>query len=106
MYQGWTETLGSVSLLSFAFQANYHFTKLDASKFDLYAGAELGYGLYNVTYDSGISSGISGSSGLVLAPVFGGPILPVSDDRPQPEAHRFARPQARFWSPHRSERSS
>ncbi len=72
MYQGWTETLGSVSLLSFAFQANYHFTKLDASKFDLYAGAELGYGLYNVTYDSGISSGISGSSGLVLAPVLGG----------------------------------
>jgi hypothetical protein len=72
MYQGWTEELGSVSLISFAFQANYHFIKLDASKFDLYAGAELGYGLYSVTYDSGFSSGISGSSGLVLAPVLGG----------------------------------
>jgi hypothetical protein len=77
MYQGWTETsgsetLGSVSLISFAVQANYHFIKLDASKFDLYAGAELGYGLYNITYGSGISSGISGSSGFILAPVLGG----------------------------------
>ena len=72
MYQGWTEELGSVSLISFAFQANYHFIKLDASKFDLYAGAELGYGLYNITYDSGFSSGISGSSGFILAPVVGG----------------------------------
>ena len=72
MYQGWTEELGSVSLISFAFQANYHFIKLDASKFDLYAGAELGYGLYNITYDSGFSSGISGSSGFILAPVLGG----------------------------------
>ena len=72
MYQGWTEEFGSVSLISFAFQANYHFIKLDASKFDLYAGAELGYGLYNISYDSGYSSGISGSSGLVLAPVLGG----------------------------------
>ena len=72
MYQGWTEEFGSVSLISFAFQANYHFIKLDASKFDLYAGAELGYGLYNVSYDSGYSSGISGASGLVLAPVLGG----------------------------------
>ena len=73
MYQGWTEeSLGSVSLLTFAVQANYHFIKLEASKIDLYAGAELGYGLYNVTYNAGISSGISGASGLVLAPVVGG----------------------------------
>lgn len=72
MGQFWSETWGSVSLVMLSVDANYHFIKLDASKFDLYVGAGLGYGIYSVSYGSGYFSGSTGSSGLIFEPIVGG----------------------------------
>ena len=72
MAQFWSDTWGSVSWIMLSAEANYHFIKLNASKFDLYVGAGLGYGIYSVSYASGYIMGGTGSSGLILEPIVGG----------------------------------
>lgn len=69
--QFWSESYWSVSWITVAAQAAYHFIKLNASKVDLYAGAQLGYGAYNVSYGSGYFTGGSGKSGLIFLPLAG-----------------------------------
>jgi hypothetical protein len=72
MAQFWSDTWGSVSWIMLSAEANYHFIKLNASKFDLYVGAGLGYGIYSVSYGAGFMTGGTGSSGLILEPIVGG----------------------------------
>ncbi|MCX6567124.1 MAG: hypothetical protein NTW38_12030 [Candidatus Aminicenantes bacterium] len=72
MGQFWSEEFWKVSLITIAAEANYHFTKLDADKVDLYAGAGLGYSVVSVSYNTGYSSGSAAASGLSLYPLVGG----------------------------------
>jgi hypothetical protein len=72
MAQFWSDTWGSVSWIMLSAEANYHFIKLNASKFDLYVGAGIGYGIYSVSYGAGFMTGGTGSSGLILEPIAGG----------------------------------
>lgn len=46
--------------------AAYHFTMLEVDKLDLFAGAELGFAIYNA------GGGISGSSGIYISPFVAG----------------------------------
>jgi hypothetical protein len=71
MAQFWSYGWGTASWVTLAANANYHFIKLPADKLDLYAGAELGYGIYSFSYASGWDAGSTGSSGLSLAAVVG-----------------------------------
>jgi hypothetical protein len=70
----WNDSYLSQSLINLAAEANYHFTKFDAKKIDLYVGAGLGYSIYSWSWKSGVSGPHegSGSSGLYLQTVVGG----------------------------------
>lgn len=70
MGQFWSDEGVSVSWVTLAAEANYHFTRLNAAKFDLYVGAGLGYGIYNVGAGGVLID--SGASGFVLQPILGG----------------------------------
>jgi hypothetical protein len=74
MAQLWSEAYWSESLIGLSVEAYYHFIKLNASKFDLFAGAGLGYSIYSWSWKSGYNTmltGSSGSSGLILEPILG-----------------------------------
>jgi len=71
MAQFWSEASWKTSLISLAAEANYHFTKLNAEKFDLYAGAGLGYSIVSVSYNVGYLTGSGAASGLNLYPILG-----------------------------------
>ena len=72
MAQFWSYGWGTASWITITANANYHFIKLAADKLDLYAGAELGYGIYSFSYTSGYDFGSNGASGLSLGAILGG----------------------------------
>jgi len=73
MFNMWSGTYWSETLINLAAEANYHFTKINADKFDLYAGGGLGYSIYSWKYKEG-GSGYSdtGGSGIYIQTVLGG----------------------------------
>jgi hypothetical protein len=70
----WSEEFWSESLISLSAEVLYHFTKLNAAKFDLFAGGGIGYSIYSYTLKSGFGGigGGSGASGIYLNPILGG----------------------------------
>lgn len=65
----WGEPGWSESVIAPAFEAAYHFTKLNARKLDLYAGAGLGFAAYSWKWKAGGGgAGGTGSSGLFVQP--------------------------------------
>jgi hypothetical protein len=74
MVHFWSEEFFSESLISFSAEVLYHFTKIKAQKFDLFAGGGLGYSVFSWKWKSGYDNffeGSSGSSGLYLDPILG-----------------------------------
>lgn len=72
MLNFWSEDYWSSTLINFNADVAYHFTKLNAEKFDLYAGGGLGYSVYSYKYKSGYEDwGGVGTSGLYI-PIFVG----------------------------------
>ncbi len=74
MLQFWSEDWGvwgySCTLITPSIEGAYHFTGLDLSKFDIYAGLGLGYSIYSWKWkdaDQGEFDGVGGS-GLYLSP--------------------------------------
>jgi hypothetical protein len=68
----WSESYWSSTLISFNADVAYHFTKVQAEKFDLYAGGGLGYSVYSYKYKSGYEDfGGVGSSSIYI-PIFVG----------------------------------
>lgn len=62
----------SQSLITPSVDGYYHFTKIKAEKFDVYAGASLGYSIYSWSWDApGSSWSDASGSDLFLSP-FGG----------------------------------
>ncbi len=73
MTQLWSDSYASYTWIMLSAEANYHFIKLAADKIDLYLGVGLGYGIWSESYSSGtLTGGLSGGSGLILEPIFGG----------------------------------
>ncbi len=72
MAQFWGSTQWSESWITLSAEADYHFLKIPVDKLDLFAGAALGYGIYSVNYKGLISTGATGSNGLILEPILGG----------------------------------
>lgn len=74
MFNTWSETHWSQTLINLAAEVNYHFTKIAVKKLDVYAGGGLGYSIYSWKWkDSGVGSeGGSGSSGIYIQTVIGG----------------------------------
>jgi len=72
MLNMWNEEYWSSTLINFNADVAYHFTNINAEKFDLYAGGGLGYSVYSYKYKSGYEDweGV-GSSGIYI-PVFVG----------------------------------
>jgi len=71
----WGSDSWSNTVVSLSADAAYHFTKLEAKKFDLYAGAGLGVSIYSWKWKSGfgnMASGSSGSTGIFIQPFLGG----------------------------------
>lgn len=72
MLNFWSDEDWSSTLISFNADVAYHFTKLNAEKFDLYAGGGLGYSVYSWKWkDGGSGDGGTGASGIYL-PIFVG----------------------------------
>lgn len=68
----WSETYWTSTLINFNADVAYHFTKVNAEKFDLYAGGGLGYSVYSYKYKSGFEDyGGVGSSSIYI-PIFVG----------------------------------
>ena len=65
----WSESDWSENVIAPAVEAAYHFTKLDARKLDLYAGAGLGFAAYSWKWKGGgAGAGATGASGLFVQP--------------------------------------
>ena len=73
MLNMWSEEYWSSTLINFNADVAYHFTKLNAEKFDLYAGGGLGYSAYSWKWKDSSGGGIggTGSSGIYI-PIFVG----------------------------------
>lgn len=73
----WSDNLGmngkaSQTLITPSVEGYYHFTKLDAKKLDVFAGASLGYSIYSWSWDGpGGSWSDAGSSDIYLSPFVG-----------------------------------
>lgn len=68
----WSDTYWSNTLINFNADVAYHFTKVQAAKFDLYAGGGLGYSVYSYKYKMGYEDfGGVGASGIYI-PIFVG----------------------------------
>lgn len=62
----------SESLITPSVEAYYHFTKIQAEKFDLFAGLSIGYSIFSWSWDIGDSKwSDAGSSGIYLSPILG-----------------------------------
>jgi hypothetical protein len=74
MFNMWSESSWSETLINLSAEANYHFIKLDAQKIDVYAGAGLGYSIYSWKWNDGYAgmTGASGGSGVYIQTVLGG----------------------------------
>lgn len=72
MLNFWNETYWSSTLINFNADVAYHFTQVNAAKFDLYAGGGLGYSVYSYKYNSGYEDygGVGASS--IYIPLFVG----------------------------------
>jgi hypothetical protein len=69
----WSEEWYSQTVISLAAEALYHFTGLKAAKFDLFAGAGLGYSIYSYSIKAGfLDLGGTGGSGLHIGLILGG----------------------------------
>ena len=69
----WSDEWASSTAINLGAEANYHFTKLQAEKFDLYAGGGLGYTIYSFKEKSGwLDDSETGSSGIYIQTVLGG----------------------------------
>ncbi|MHB8054936.1 MAG: hypothetical protein ACYDH3_06775 [Candidatus Aminicenantales bacterium] len=72
MLNMWSDSEWSQTLINFNADVAYHFTKIEAAKFDLYAGGGLGYSVYSWKWkDGGSGEGGVGSSGIYI-PIFVG----------------------------------
>jgi hypothetical protein len=72
MLNMWNEDYWSSTLINFNADVAYHFTKVNAAKFDLYAGGGLGYSVYSYKYKSGYEDwGGTAGSGIYI-PIFVG----------------------------------
>jgi len=76
MFSFWSDNwgLGKIkqSIITPSVDAYYHFTSIDLDKFDLFAGASLGYSIYSWSWDfAGDDWGGAAGSGLYLSPFIG-----------------------------------
>lgn len=74
MFWTWGGEFWSNTLVSLSAEAAYHFTKVKAEKFDLFAGGGLGISIYSWKWKSGfedILEGATASSGIYLQPFAG-----------------------------------
>lgn len=62
----------SETLITPSFEVNYHFTKVEVEKLDLFAGLSVGYSIYSHSFDIwGMEWSDKGSSGIYLSPILG-----------------------------------
>lgn len=76
MFSFWSDNwgLGKIkqSIITPSVDAYYHFTSIELEKFDLFAGASLGYSIYSWSWDfAGDDWGGAAGSGLYLSPFIG-----------------------------------
>jgi hypothetical protein len=72
MLDMWNQTYWSSTLVNFNADVAYHFTKIEAAKFDIYAGAGLGYSAYSFKYNTGYENYSGVGSSAIYIPIFAG----------------------------------
>jgi len=67
----WNEAFWSSSVIALSAEGTYHFTQLDLEKFDVFAGAGIGFGIYSFKEKTGFIEG-AGTSGILVDIFVGG----------------------------------